>query len=872
MRREVPFKRKGICELFAPGLPLIGGGGQAAYQIGKSLRFRSSATAYLARTPGATGSNTTFTRSYWVKRGTLGTTQIFDSAGSSSVSVDQIGFFADNTIHIESYRGAYQFQLITSQVFRDSSAWYEFVVAFDTTQGTAANRLKLYVNGQQVTSFSTASYPSASYATFWNTSATANNLGQQIASGSYSDLLFAEVIAVDGQQLTPSSFGQTDSASGAWIPLKYGGTYGNNGFYLKFDDASAATPATIGADRSGTNVLGPLTCTTSGTTALTAISGTTQPQVNQVVTGSDFAANTYLTAVGGISGAWTATLSTAATGSHVGTSATFTGNNWTPNNISVTAGETMDSLMDTPTNNWCVMSPVQNNAAAVTVTPSNGNLKIDWTGSWPNGGVGLTGTHWILPSSGKFYWEVTIDADTNQCLYMGLADETSPTNSGVLGYGGHSNTAAFTWAATNNVLYWNNATQNPGAAIVGDVIQVAYDSATGKFWIGNNGSWLLSGNPAAGTTPAGTLSGETGNKLVNWAAATTLSRQTATSWNFGQQGFKYTPPTGYLALNAANLPTPTIKRGDSYMAVNTRTGTGAAFNVTGQRFAPDLVWTKGRSGATDHALYDTVRGVQNDIGSNLSTAETVQAQGVTAFNSDGFSGGTLAKINTNAATYVDWMWRKSATAGLDIVTYTGNGSNRTIAHALGAVPTMIIIKDRSGARNWVVYHQAIGNGSYIALNSGAAPTADATAWNSTTPTSSVFSLGTFANVNTNTETYVAYVFTGIPGYSKAFSYTGNAAADGTFCYLGFRPRYGMFKNLTGGAFDWETWDSVRSTYNVMDAELAPNTAAAELSGLNYVDFVSNGMKMRAASAPINVAATIIGIAFAETPFKYSNAR
>jgi hypothetical protein len=313
---------------------------------------------------------------------------------------------------------------------------------------------------------------------------------------------------------------------------------------------------------------------------------------------------------------------------------------------------------------------------------------------------------------------------------------------------------------------------------------------------------------------------------------------------------------------------PVINRGDDYFAVVTYTGNGTSQTISGLRFQPDFVWIKGRSGATDHALYDAQRGVQKRLESNTTDAEVSSDNGVTAFNSDGFSIGSLAQVNTNGATYVAWCWKEGATQGFDIVTYTGTGSNTTIAHNLGVAPRMMIVKRRSGASDWIVWHSTFAGTEYIALNTTAAKVTGATIWNSTSPTSSVFSVGTSGATNGNTDTYVAYLFSEVSQFSKAFSFTGNGSADGVFVFTGFLPRLILLKR-TDTTGNWYLWDTARNAYNALGEELYPNLSNAAASATD-LDVLSNGFKMRNSTAGFNASGgTYIGFAWASNPFKYS---
>jgi len=261
-----------------------------------------------------------------------------------------------------------------------------------------------------------------------------------------------------------------------------------------------------------------------------------------------------------------------------------------------------------------------------------------------------------------------------------------------------------------------------------------------------------------------------------------------------------------------------------------------------------LVWMKGRSGATDHALYDTARGATKDLVSNSSAAETTQATGLTAFSGTGFSIGALAKLNTNAATYVSWTFREQAKF-FDIVTYTGNGANRTIAHNLGSVPGCIIIKSISGTANWYVYHRSYGNTGSGQLNTTNAFFADATSWNNTTPTSSVFSLGTNGNVNTNGVTYVAYLFAhnaggfGLSGTDNVIScgsFTTNSGGSASIT-LGYEPQW-MLVKAASTTSNWEIYDNMRG-WSVAgdDVGLFANTSGAENPNIDAGSLTATGV-------------------------------
>ena len=359
-----------------------------------------------------------------------------------------------------------------------------------------------------------------------------------------------------------------------------------------------------------------------------------------------------------------------------------------------------------------------------------------------------------------------------------------------------------------------------------------------------------------------------------------MSGAGAVSFNFGQRPFAYTAPTGFKSLNTQNLPTPAIKNPSKYMNIATYTGTGNTRSITGVGFQPDLVWTKSRSNIETHKLVDSIRGATKALSSE-TTGDEVTQSGLTSFDSDGFTidGTTDIGYNTNTYTYVGWNWKKGITPGFDIVSYTGTGVARTISHSLGAVPHWMIIKARttvSTDQGWPVYHRnntAAPETDYLLLNSTAATADLDTVWNDTAPTSSVFSVGTNALVNTNNDTYLAYLWTEIAGFSRFGTYTGNGSADGPFVWCGFRPRWVALKR-TDSTSDWSIRDSARTPRNVDINPIWTNLANAESPDTSYSnDLLSNGFKIRSASAWINASgATYIFAAFAELPFKYSRGR
>jgi hypothetical protein len=805
---------------------LAGASGQQGYNISRSVRLRSSASASFSRTPAGASNQKTWTWSGWAKRGAIADGGIF-SAGTSGTSYFNIRFQPDN-ISILSENPSLLIELRTTPLYRDPSAWYHIVFALDTTQATSTNRAKLYVNGVQVTAFNTATYPSLNVDMLVN-SAVSHYNGRIANSAINFDGYLTEVNFIDGQALTPSSFGETNTTTGVWQPKKYTGTYGTNGFYLNFSNPSAATAAAIGADYSGN------------------------------------------------------------------------GNNWTPNNISVTAGVTYDSMLDVPTQwedggngrgNYSTLNPLAEYGTIGQMGCTNGNLVSSPGGSTTNKGflatIGIN-VGMLVYAEATF---TTTSGDNNGGVALTPQGNPNPGDTAT----------SMRWGDAGFIRTNNVGTAYGSALVTNDVVMMAvnYESATScKVWLGKNGTWFASGNPATGANPGVTLNPAA---VTMFIASYHFANLAVSNWTFGQRPFAYTPPTGFRALNTLNLPQPTILKGNQYFDVSLWTGNGTSQNIVNAGgFAPDLVWFKSRSsGALWNVLCDTVRGATKELYSNSTSAETIDITDLTAFNSNGFSVGSGNGANQSSGTYVGWQWRANgtpavtntagsitstvsagATQGFSVVTYTGNGSSSaTVGHGLGVVPAMVITKPRSASGDWFVAHTSLGNGNLI-LNQTLQSYNPATQFsggglatlNSSTTFGFAAGSGGVGNANANGTTYVAYCFAAVAGFSAFGSYTGNGSADGTFVYLGFRPEFVMVKR-TDSANDWVILDTARSTFNVATSALFPNSASSETSnGFYNSDIVSNGFKIRATNAVVNASGgTYIYAAFSESPFKNALAR
>ena len=766
------------------------------YQIEQSLRFNSEDSAYLNRTPGSAGNRKTWTWSGWVKY-TVKNASAYNQPlfWASSVATTGISFSQNpNTAHHIYVYNAGEY-IETTQFFRDPSSWYHIVAVIDTTQATASNRTKLYINGVQVTDFVLTAYPTQNADGDINNTVE-HNIGKQIGQSRYLDAYLAEVNFIDGSALDPTDFGEYDD-NGVWRAIKYAGSYTGNSFYLKFDAAD------VDGDSSGL------------------------------------------------------------------------GNDWTANNIS-TSGTGTDVMSDTPTTNYATLNPLLNQGGSF----SEGNLVFTGVGTSYQGSKGTI----AIPLSGKWYWETTATTHTttvSNWTAVGMATEAVPLTSfagevtGSVFYGDRND--------ANSLISNDTSVVDQGTTInfsQGDILQCAYDADTGKFWFGLNNSWWDSsvgttGNPSAGTNETLTAVSREYFPFVQ------TNRTHVMTTNFGQRAFEYTPPTGFKALNTANLPAPDIKDGSEYLNTVLYNGNGSTQSITGVGFQPDWVWLKSRNNSYHNYVFDVIRGTGEQLYTNLTNEEFTSSGTLTSFDTDGFSLGNSANadINNSGATFVAWNWlaggsvsadnntdgtitstvSANPTAGFSIVKWTGTDTAESIGHGLGVAPNWIIHKFLSTS-NWSVYTTTTGLNDRIKLNSTDAETSDGgvTAVSSTT-----FSLS--AAYNDDVSDHIAYCFAEVEGYSKFGSYTGNGSLDGPFVYCGFRPAWVIIKR-TDGTGEWFMVDTSRNPYNPSDQDLFADSDTKETSSSGK-DLLSNGFKIRESGASMNASGgSFIFMAFSEHPF------
>ena len=777
--------------------------------IERSLRFKRSSNTYLSRTPSSAGNRKTWTYSCWFRECATGADStndlgngLFFSCGAAGTGTNMALRITNNGyIGIDYYGiGGYY----SSTRHRDANGWYHCVWVMDTTLGTAADRMKVYVNGTQVHNSQMSLSQNADTPINNNSLTTIGCYPYDTDHVYRLDGYLAEVHFIDGQALDPTYFGHTEFQTGIWRAKRYEGTYGTNGFHLDFSDNTNTT--TLGIDKSPN------------------------------------------------------------------------GNDFTLTSFSATAGITNDSFTMTPTstNEFATLNP--NLPEASGAQYRNGGYTFYHTA-----GAHMRASSNMPVNSGKWYAEFLLGSYTfasGSYPYIGVCPDDLWVNS----WAGDTGTAL----NSAGTMYRNSSTFSGGGVSYaeGDIISVAMDldQATPQVWWAKNGTYINSGNPATNTNGA-----DIGPTSVTgyYNFAVSLWGATGSQWdaNFGQRAFSYSIPDGFKTLCTDNIRSTQNIRPQRHFETLLYTGTGSANNIVeGLEFSPDMVWVKGRdTDGTEHMIIDSVRGGNNSLSPNSSDDESTHGgRSMTFYNRGVRWNSDSNTCNANGENYVLWCWKAGGAAvansdgntasqvsvnteaGFSIVTYTGTGSSTTIGHGLGKKPEMIFMKSRSASGDWAVLDKANTTAEYTFYlndNNPYGSSSGYTFYADTPPTSSVWTVNSASATNASGVTYVAYCWTSIPGYSKIGSYEGNSNADGTYVHLGFRPAWILLKRNDYSG-NWFIVDNKRDTSNECTRDLFPNNSDNETNNPNFVDFLSNGFKLRTTGTAVNTN-TIIYMAFAE---------
>ena len=777
-------------------------------KIEKSLTFDENNQTTLICNLGSSGDATNrkkTTLSFWIKllRPKQGRGVITAAASGTGASATGTRFHlnSDGTWKFATQvSNSTVWAIDSDRIYTDTNAWYHVVMQLDTTQSTASNRVKIYVNGNQDTTFS-GSYPSQNYDDYWSF----GNWRIGDYGGDYgyyygSRFMIADIYLLDGQSLDPTYFAFTETQTGIWTPKDYTGAFGDHGFHLEFKDDSAATATTMGKDTSGN------------------------------------------------------------------------ANNFTPSNFSA-SGDGKSIKTDTPTNNKPIINGLLNwTYDANGDTLREGNLKLTGSQGWKNIST------FRIDGTEKLYYEfVNTTAAGWQCLGILVITKgdlrnlsSALTDSRVYGFA--STQATYfggSYTSTSDVPSWST----------NDVMSIKYEKGILRLY--KNGALATAAATGIDQTK------EIYAYIANDNASTPVGyvRFDKDSWTqSANAGVDYTWQLSETGL----VSSPTLIRPQRHFDTVTFTGNGSTGqSITSLEFQPDLIWLKNRSATNNHAMVNSVVGRAKGLYPDSNSAEFNSSTGrdVASFDISGFTVGEpeqASSTNNNGSNIVAWCWKAggsstvtnndgnntsqvsvNAEAGFSILTYTGNGTNNsniTMGHGLGKKPGWVIIKNRDSTADFVTWITGIGgsaddNQKNLGLNvtSQAGQNSDQFRYTDSSVIAVRSTDSTNGKVNKNGDNYVAFCWVEIPGYSKFGIYTGNGSTDGPMVDLGFRPAYILLKRADGGA-PWRIFDNKRpdiSEYNNNTYRLHADDTTVENTGVPYMDFLSNGFKIKDNGSYIN---------------------
>ena len=777
-------------------------------KIEKSLTFDENNQTTLICNLGSSGDATNrkkTTLSFWIKllRPKQGRGVITAAASGTGASATGTRFHlnSDGTWKFATQvSNSTVWAIDSDRIYTDTNAWYHVVMQLDTTQSTASNRVKIYVNGNQDTTFS-GSYPSQNYDDYWSF----GNWRIGDYGGDYgyyygSRFMIADIYLLDGQSLDPTYFAFTETQTGIWTPKDYTGAFGDHGFHLEFKDDSAATATTMGKDTSGN------------------------------------------------------------------------ANNFTPSNFSA-SGDGKSIKTDTPTNNKPIINGLLNwTYDANGDTLREGNLKLTGSQGWKNIST------FRIDGTEKLYYEfVNTTAAGWQCLGILVITKgdlrnlsSALTDSRVYGFA--STQATYfggSYTSTSDVPSWST----------NDVMSIKYEKGILRLY--KNGALATAAATGIDQTK------EIYAYIANDNASTPVGyvRFDKDSWTqSANAGVDYTWQLSETGL----VSNPTLIRPQRHFDTVTFTGNGSTGqSITSLEFQPDLIWLKNRSATNNHAMVNSVVGRAKGLYPDSNSAEFNSSTGrdVASFDISGFTVGEpeqASSTNNNGSNIVAWCWKAggsstvtnndgnntsqvsvNAEAGFSILTYTGNGTNNsniTMGHGLGKKPGWVIIKNRDSTADFVTWITGIGgsaddNQKNLGLNvtSQAGQNSDQFRYTDSSVIAVRSTDSTNGKVNKNGDNYVAFCWIEIPGYSKFGSYTGNGSTDGPMVDLGFRPAYILLKRADGGA-PWRIFDNKRpdiSEYNNNTYRLHADDTTVEATSIPYMDFLSNGFKIKDNGSYIN---------------------
>ena len=817
------------------------------YIVENSVWFDGSAD-YLSRTPSSAGSNRKCTWSFWVKRSKIGDAEqdILNCEVDTNTQRDGISFGDGSNADMLSVRfnDANDGHIKTNDLMRDLTAWQHWVVAIDTDQSTAADRVKIYKNGTQITSFETASYPSQNYNMQGFMQDDKQHIGTTVnVNGQYLNGYLAEFIGIDGTQLAADSFGEFND-NGIWMPIDPSGlTFGTNGFHLDFKVASG-TGNGAGTDVSGQNNH----FTDNSMTAAQQVTDTCTNDANNSI-------GNYCT--------------------------------WNP----------LKPMSGTFSNGNLTVQPSADKMAIGTVAfdynDSDGYYMEIITGV---GGLGYVGIMHIDQASvfsdtftpgSEYRYQFYSTSNASQ-VNDGGGSETEYNTGSTFGAGDVVQIAvkgSDIWFGVNNT-WVNNSSGSAGNPSTGanpvftnmgansTAPVVPYCQALGSSY--TTSFTLNCGQTGFSYTPP------TGFKALNTAS---LAEPSVT-----------TPQSFFRTLLYTGNNVNGEGSGDEQEINMTDNTTGNSFS-----FQPDFVWVKNRAVSSSHQeLFDVVRGSTTRIRSTSSDAENTNAQYIKSFDDNGFTVGDKNDVNKNSHSYVAWCWKAGGSGsansdgnvtggstvsvashnGFAIVKYGDcGGAAKTIGHGMGQAPDMIMVKAISGgsasSRNWRVYHKDLTSDYVLYLDTAEGQASEAASFG--TIGTSTFGVDGGNGTSANGESHIAYCFARTQGLIGIGSYTGGGS-DRPHVIIddggsGFKPAFILGKQYNANGQNWWIVDNARETFNSANGNMSfPNSMAAEANNSgNAVDFIANGFVPRSADTHLNAAgSTYVYLAFAESPFALNN--
>jgi hypothetical protein len=872
------------------------------------------ASTYLTRTPGSAGNQQIWTLSAWIKKSTTGTANqnLFSQTGGGSTSQRMYVLFSDDLLVVSQYNGSSSdFNYTTNALFRDPAAWYHLVVSVDTTQATDSNRVKIYMNGEQITSFSSTAHPSQNLNTYVNTTQVIGIGHDTKVASRFFDGYMSETHLIDGTAYAASTFGQTDT-TGVWGPIVAPSvTYGTNGFYLKF-----ANSAAMGTD-------------SSGNSNTFAVGNGNVMQVGDTPTNNFPTFNPLGTDYGlGLGSAnLRAFTSNSQTYPHIMSNFAVKSGKWYLETLrsanSVTGGMgVFNTLTDADGN------PTEKYMYYTTGNKDTNGSQSAYGASWGQGDL-ISTTYDATNGQVSFYKNgvsqgVAFTLDTSKYWQFGIQSYTSGTQEDIINFGqegtfignktaggnadanGYGNffytvPSGFLALCTQNMSSEITIPVNKGVDNFNTVLYTGTGSSQNITGVGFQPDWtwikcrsvardnvltdnvrgatkaLVSNTTGAETTDAsGLTSFDSDGFTVGGANAYGGNGETHVGWNWKAGG---TAPANTYVVKVVS-DTGNKYRFDDYgtSAITLELQEGGTFTFDQSdasnaghplRFSSTADGTHG--GGSEYTTGVTTTGTPGQAGAK--TVITVAGSAPTLYYYCSVHSGMGGQANTgslfgftNVKGINQSVVSPNTTAGFSIVKYTRDGnSSTTVGHGLGKTPKVKIEKDRdTGSTNWSFITSASGSDQYGFLNL-------TDAFGSTTSgfTSTVFNSAMGANQGD----IIAYVFAEIEGYSKFGSYTGSGNADGPFVYTGFRPAWVMIKksNSTGR---WTLQDAVREPFNVVQKFLlAESSDAEDTSAGQDLDFLSNGFKIRNSNARQNGDGdTYIYLAFAENPFVTSTGK